>query len=161
MTTDNNNSRLPVSPQGRTDTPRATVVTPEIVDDAAQGQQRGQQQGQGGFYSQTSNGNGTRFTYTTWTGGAGMGGGLESGGLVARDGCLPAMITMLLTGVCAVQWGILAAISFVVFYILASGMSFMLRLRNLMQGRNIDPWVFRIVSWLGAGVLVAWLSDAF
>lgn len=160
MTTDNTNSRLPVPTQGDSDTPRTTVITPEIVDDSAQGQRRGQQ-GHGGFYTQTGDSSGSGFTYTTWSSGAGMGAGMGSGGLVARDGCLPAMITILLTGVCAVQWGVLAAISFVVFYVLASGMSFMLRLRNLMQGRNINPWVFRIVSWVGAGILVAWLSDAF
>lgn len=154
MTVDKHDPHLPVPNQGNTDSSRATVITPEIVDDSAQGRQ-----GQHGeaFYSQTTNSGGTRFTYTSWSGGAGLG----SGNLVARDGCLPAMITLLLTAVCAVQWGILSAISFVVFYLLASGMGFMVRLRNLMQGRAIDPWVFRIASWVGAGLIVAWLSDAF
>lgn len=151
MNTEKNGSSLPAVPdssaasQGQ----KVTVITPEVVDDSRQGQKQ-----------QTFTGSGdSRFTYATWNAG-GMG-GMGAGSLVARDGCLPGMITLLLTAVCAVQFGVLSAIGFLVFYAITSGVGFFLRVRALMQGTNINPWLFRVGAWLASSVLVVWLSDGF
>lgn len=126
------------------------VITPEVVDDGAQQGDRQQ------IFSGTS-ANGSRFTYATWNSG-GLG-GFGSGGMVARDGCLPGLVTLLLAAVCAVQFGILSAIGFLVFYAIGSGMGFFWRVRCLMQGKNISPWFFRVGAWIVASLLVVWLSQ--
>lgn len=151
MNTEKNDSSLPAVPESSTTSQgqKVTVITPEVVDDSQHGQKQQTFTGSGG----------SRFTYTTWN--AGGLGGMGTGSLVARDGCLPGMITMLLAAVCAVQFGVLSAIGFLVFYAISSGVGFFLRVRALMQGTNINPWVFRTGAWLVSSVLVVWLSDGF
>lgn len=151
MNTEKDASNLPVvSGQPHVDDSapqQITVITPEIVDDGAQDHRQ-----------QTFSGtrDGSRFTYATWNSG-GLG-GFGSGSMVARDGCLPGLITLLLAGASAVQFGLLSAIAFLVFYALGSGMGFFWRVRCLMQGKNISPWFFRVGAWLVASLLVVWLS---
>lgn len=152
MNAEKDASNLPaVSGQSPADgsAPQPTVITPEVVDDSAQ---QGRQQ----TFSGTS-ANGSRFTYATWNSG-GLG-GFGSGGMVARDGCLPGLVTLLLAAVSAVQFGVLSAIGFLVFYAIGSGMGFFWRVRCLMQGKNINPWFFRVGAWIVASLLVVWLSE--
>lgn len=160
MTIEHKGNSLPAVPDGNRDgdkqgtaqAQKVTVITPEIVRES--GEERHESFGNAG---------GTRFTYTTWN--TGTGGGFGSGafgsGMVARDGCLPALITLLLAAVCAVQFGVLSAIGFLVFYAIGSAAGFLLRVRSLMQGTNISPWIFRLGAWGLACVLVVWLSDGF
>lgn len=158
MNTEKNDSTLPAVPeQSSADSGAAqqvTVITPEVVDDSRQG-----------YKQQTFSGtsaDGSRFTYATWSsGGLGGLGGMGAGGMVARDGCLPGLVTIALAAVCAVQFGILSAIGFLVFYALGSGMGFFWRVRCLMQGKNVSPWFFRVGAWLVSSLLVVWLSDGF
>lgn len=161
MTTENKDNSLPAIPdadatsQEASQAQRVTVITPEIVPES--GDRRQEQRRQENF----GKAGGARFSYTTWnTGSGGFGGGM-GGGMVARDGCLPGMITLLLAAVCAVQFGVLSAIGFLVFYAIGSAAAFMLRLRVLMEGKHVSPWIFRIATWGAASLLVVWLSDGF
>lgn len=157
MTNEHKENSLPAVPEGNRDRNRegtaqkVTVITPEIVAEGGEEQRE-----------TFSNAGGTRFSYTTWnTGGGAFGSGAFGTGMVARDGCLPGMITLLLAAVCAVQFGILSAIGFLVFYAIGSAAAFMLRVRTLMQGTHVSPWIFRLAVWGLASLLVVWLSDGF
>lgn len=163
MEKENEPSTLPAVPGDSSGTER-TVINPEVVPDHDQGGRHSQQGAQGQSFQQytTMGGNGgsgsTRFTFTSWqAGGSPLGGGL----MVTRDGCLPALVTLVLALSCTVQFGLLSAIGFLVFYALGSGIGFIARVRGLMEGRHISPWFFRIGSWLVAYALVVWLSDGF
>lgn len=115
------------------------------------------------------------FRFAVWhgasSGGAGGAGGPGGfGGMgMGRSSCLPGCITLFLTLVCAVQFGILGALGFLVFHLIGSGMVLALNLRQIMQGQpahfglglTMGPWVGRLVIWGGSWALVGWLSGGF
>ncbi|MEG2172696.1 MAG: hypothetical protein RRY29_05490 [Desulfovibrionaceae bacterium] len=144
MNAEKNNAHLPAVPTDAppSDTQKVTIITPEVVEDSQQGRHA---------YGGDS---GTHFSYATWNTG-----GVGSGGMVSRDACLPGMITLLLAAVCAVHFGVLSAIGFLVFYAMGSAVGFLVRVRSLMQGQVLSPWIFRVGAWGGAALLVTWLSD--
>ena len=92
--------------------------------------------------------------------GPGTGPGLFT--TMGRDSCLPGMITLGIMLVCAVQFGVLAALGFGIFYLLGSAFMLIFQVRQAMQGRALHPlvgsWLGRMAVWAGSWVLAGWLS---
>lgn len=132
-----------------------------------------QEQGQG------QHGSGS-FRFAMWHG-ANSGGNGTSGGIggmgMGRSSCLPGCITLFLLLVCSVQFGVLAALGFLIFHLVGSGMVLALTLQQMMRGRPaylwlipllgpslspvVWPWLGRVVVWGSSWALVGWLSGGF
>ena len=92
-----------------------------------------------------------QFRFATWSGNTPLGGG----------SCLPGAITLVLVLACGVQFGFLAALGFVFFYLIGSAAASAISLQRLMQGKPLSPffqWAPRVVVWAGAWLLTAWLA---
>ena len=150
---------LPARSQGQPTRP----VDPEILSpEADSGWQHGGGHGQsrqgsqqGTHQGQTSTGQ--RFVFTS----------LNFGSPATADGCLPGYITLFLAGVCLVQFGLLAAIGFVVFYGIGSVIVAVARMQGMVDGRLsplLDParpvgrWAPRSAVWALCFLLTAWLA---
>ena len=93
-------------------------------------------------------------------------GGLRFGhiwtsGRMEQNACLAPCITFALFLVCLAQFGLLAGIGFVFFHIVGSVAGSMRDMRLLMQGREPNPWPWRIGNWLVCFLLTAWLAGGF
>ncbi len=66
-------------------------------------------------------------------------------------------ITLVLFFTCLFQWGFLAALGFIFFYIICAGIGFYYNLRRMVSGYAPTPWLTRIVSWIVCLGLVSWL----
>lgn len=82
-------------------------------------------------------------------------------GRAEQNACLAPCISFALFLVCLVQFGVLAGIGFVFFHIVGSVAGSLREMRELMQGRRPNPWVWRIGNWFVSFLLVAWLSGGF
>ena len=89
----------------------------------------------------------TRVFYTTFPSGQGL-----------PPACLPTLITLVLALVVAFQFGILAAIGFLVFAAISRLLIFFMSIRHFLEGRFFNPWVPHLISWFICWLLVAWLS---
>lgn len=132
------------------DTPR-TVIDPEVVDERESGGERQ-------FFSRTTReSGGTRYTFASWN----VNGNRGSGGFVGGGSCLPGCITLFMPVLCAVQFGVLAAVGFLFFYMIGSGIAIFAGLQRVMQGRTLNPWIPRVINWGVSWLLAGWLSGGF
>ncbi|MSS26681.1 hypothetical protein FYJ44_01160 [Desulfovibrio sp. PG-178-WT-4] len=98
-------------------------------------------------------------------------GGFGSGGLhfgriwtsgrADQNACLAPCISFALFMVCLAQFGLLAGIGFVFFHIVGSVAGGLRDMRQLMQGRQPNPWPWRMGNWLVSFLLTAWLAGGF
>ncbi len=74
----------------------------------------------------------------------------QYGGLNSRSNgsCLPSFITLGIALSLGVQFGILASIGFLVFYAIASAISFAISVRRMAQGQSPLLWFGRVAVWL-------------
>lgn len=80
---------------------------------------------------------------------------------VYGNGCLGGAITFGLFIVCLGQYGLLAAIGFMVFYAIGGVIGSVYAARRLMGGMPANPWVWRIGNWLISFTLTVWLAGGF
>lgn len=77
------------------------------------------------------------------------------------NACLVPCITFALFLVCLSQFGLLAGIGFAVFH-LAGGVAGSIRsMRLLMEGRQANPWAWRLGNWFVSFMLTVWLAGGF
>lgn len=76
-------------------------------------------------------------------------------------GCLAPCITLVLFLVCLSQFGLLAAIGFVFFHIVGSIAGSIRAMRRLVEGRQPNPWSWRLGNWFISFMLTAWLAGGF
>ncbi|MDE7241697.1 MAG: hypothetical protein K2N62_07460 [Desulfovibrio sp.] len=76
-------------------------------------------------------------------------------------GCLSPCITLALFLVCLSQFGLLAAIGFVVFHVIGSIAGSLRAMRRLVEGRQPNPWSWRLGNWFISFMLTAWLAGGF
>ena len=76
-------------------------------------------------------------------------------------GCLAPCITLALFLVCLSQFGLLAAIGFVVFHVIGSIAGSLRAMRRLVEGRQPNPWSWRLGNWFISFMLTAWLAGGF
>lgn len=76
-------------------------------------------------------------------------------------GCLAGLITLAFLIACLGQFGILAAIGFLVFHTIGSIMGTLHSARQLMQGRIWNAWPWRIGNWLVSYIITAFLAGGF
>ena len=76
-------------------------------------------------------------------------------------GCLAPCITLALFLVCLSQFGLLAAIGFVVFHVIGSIAGSIRAMRRLVEGRQPNPWSWRLGNWFISFMLTAWLAGGF
>lgn len=119
---------------GRPARPNGDVIEPELLD----GNNRPIQPEHRQF---------SRIFYTTFPSGQGM-----------PPACLPTIVTLALALVAAFQFGLLAAIGFLVFAAIGRALTFFMTIRHLLEGRFFNPWVPHVVTWVVCWLLVAWLS---
>lgn len=125
------------------------VLEPELVDDRHQPLRPGPFSGHPGDGTAGAGGNGgfSRIFYTTFPSGQGM-----------PPACLPTIITLALALIAAFEYGLLAAIGFLVFAAIGRAVTFFLTIRHLLEGRFFNPWLPHIITWVVCWLLVAWLS---
>ncbi|MDO5537632.1 MAG: hypothetical protein Q4F72_08900 [Desulfovibrionaceae bacterium] len=67
------------------------------------------------------------------------------------------IITLGLIFGCLFQWGFLAALGFVFFYIICSAVGIYCNLQTVLRGRVPNPWISRLCAWGVSLMLVSWL----
>lgn len=80
---------------------------------------------------------------------------------IDNSGCLAAFITLCIFMACLFQWGLLAAIGFIVFHTIGNIISSIHSARQLMRGFMYNIWNLRIINWLISFFLTAWLAGGF
>ena len=80
---------------------------------------------------------------------------------VDTTGCLAAFITLSIFFACLFQWGLLAAIGFIVFHTIGSVVSSIHTARQLMRGLSYNIWSLRISNWIISFFITAWLAGGF
>lgn len=73
-------------------------------------------------------------------------------------GCLPLAITIALFIICLGQYGVLAAMGFIVFHIIGAVAGGIHSARRLMSGLPSNPWAWRIGNWTISFFLTVWLA---
>lgn len=94
-------------------------------------------------------------------GAPGFGGGFERiRTITGGDGnaCLAPCITLALFLVCLSQFGLLAAIGFLVFHTIGGIAGSLRSMRLLMAGRLVNPWAWRLGNWFVSFMLTLWLA---
>lgn len=76
-------------------------------------------------------------------------------------GCLAPCVTFALFLVCLSQFGLLAAIGFAVFHVVGSIAGSIRSMRMLVEGRQPNPWSWRLGNWFVSFMLTAWLAGGF
>ena len=71
--------------------------------------------------------------------------------------CLPAFITLLLSGIMASRYGFLEAFCFLIFTGIGKAVSFFIFVRRLFFGRPIDPRILTVAVWIVSWLLVVLL----
>lgn len=134
----------------------AEVLGPEDGDGAARcagrsGKNPGGASAGGRFY---------RMGGTFSSGGAGFGHvwTASTGGGTA---CLAPCITFALFLVCLSQFGLLAGIGFAVFHLVGSIVGAIRSMRLLVEGRQANPWSWRLGNWFVSFMLTVWLAGGF
>ena len=82
-------------------------------------------------------------------------------GRTNQNACLAPCISFALFLVCLAQFGLLAGIGFVFFHVVGSVAGGLRAMRLLMQGRQANPWSWRMGNWLISFLLTAWLAGGF
>lgn len=77
------------------------------------------------------------------------------------SGCLAPCITVALFLVCLSQFGLLAAIGFMVFHVAGSIAGSVRAMRRLVEGRQPNPWAWRLGNWFVSFMATAWLAGGF
>lgn len=80
---------------------------------------------------------------------------------VDGTGCLSGFVTLALFLVCLGQFGLLAAIGFMVFYGIGAIMGTLRNARLLMAGYPPSLWGWRLGNWVISFMLTAWLAGGF
>lgn len=80
---------------------------------------------------------------------------------VDTTGCLAGLISLTIFFACLFQWGLLAAIGFIVFHTLGSVISSIHTARQLMRGLPYNIWSLRICNWVISFFITAWLAGGF
>lgn len=146
-------SSSPAVPESDTGSPKATtVVDAEVVNE---GEARS---GQKSFTCVTGDNGRVRYSFASWNVGGTAGG---TGGFSGGVSCLPGCITLFLMALCAVQFGVLAAVGFLFFYLIGSWIAIFAGLQRAMRGKLTNPWLPRIFNWGTCWLLVGWLSGGF
>ena len=76
-------------------------------------------------------------------------------------GCLSPCITVALFFVCLSQFGLLAGIGFAIFHLVGSIAGSIRAMRRLVEGRQPNPWSWRLGNWFISFMLTAWLAGGF
>lgn len=77
------------------------------------------------------------------------------------NACLVPCITFALFLVCLSQFGLLAGIGFAVFHLAGSIAGSIRSMRLLMEGRQANPWTWRLGNWFVSFMLTVWLAGGF
>lgn len=85
-------------------------------------------------------------------------GGVWTYGPVRMDGCWPACVTFALFLVCLGQFGVLAAIGFLVFHTIGGAIGSVRAARALTFCILWNPWPWRVGNWFISFILTAWLA---
>lgn len=78
---------------------------------------------------------------------------------IDTGGCLAPAMTFALFLVCMGQFGLLAAIGFLVFHVIGSIMGSVHQARQLMAGIPVNPWAWRTGNWIISFLVTMWLAD--
>lgn len=109
------------------------IYDTEIIDD--NGQSNGKGGNQAGFGIWTASG------YSGYSG-----------------GCGPSFITFALFFACIIQFGLLAAIGFIVFYAIGSILGSIYNGRRIILGQPYNPWLWRFCNWCVSLFIVTMLA---
>lgn len=138
------------------------VLDAEVLEPGQEHERRNSRTGAFGDQDRHS---GRGFGGAEFRGGFGPGGlrfgHIWTSGRMEQNACLAPCITFALFLVCLAQFGLLAGIGFVFFHIVGSVAGSMRDMRLLMQGREPNPWPWRIGNWLVCFLLTAWLAGGF
>lgn len=77
---------------------------------------------------------------------------------ISSTGCLSPCVTLIIFLVIVSQYGLLAGICFIFFYICGSIAGSIYMARCLMRGIIINPWVPRGINWILSYLITAWLA---
>lgn len=80
---------------------------------------------------------------------------------IDTTGCLAAFITLSIFFTCLFQWGLLAAIGFIVFHTIGSAIASVHTARQLIRGLPYNIWSLRIINWVISFFITAWLAGGF
>lgn len=83
------------------------------------------------------------------------------GAPLSGTGCLGPAITFALCMVCLGRYGILAAIGFIVFYVIGAVLGTLHTTKLVMQGQPVYPWAWRTGNWIISFLLTVWLAGGF
>lgn len=77
------------------------------------------------------------------------------------NACLVPCVTFALFLVCLSQFGLLAGIGFAVFHLAGAIAGSIRSMRLLMEGRQANPWTWRLGNWFVSFMLTVWLAGGF
>lgn len=75
--------------------------------------------------------------------------------------CLAPCITFALFFVCLSQFGLLAGLGFAVFHLVGGIAGSIRSMRLLVEGREANPWSWRLGNWFVSFMLTVWLAGGF
>lgn len=75
--------------------------------------------------------------------------------------CLAPCVTFALFFVCLSQFGLLAGLGFAVFHLVGSIAGGIRSMRLLVEGREANPWTWRLGNWFVSFMLTVWLAGGF
>ena len=117
------------------------IIDVEVVDEG------GGSRGSRTSYSQAG-GAGPRVTYFHMA-------QLNSPG---HQGLMPAStVTLVLFIACMLKWGFLAGLGFLFFYAIFAALGVAWNLRQVMQGKIPNPWIWRVGNWCVSMAVVSCL----
>ena len=80
---------------------------------------------------------------------------------VSGTSCLTPCITFALFFVCLSQFGLLAGLGFAIFHLVGSIVGSIRSMRLLVEGREANPWSWRLGNWFVSFMLTVWLAGGF
>lgn len=107
---------------------------------------------------------------SSWSSGGGAyGGGGRQGwsgrtlsfAAIDNTGCAAALTTCFVFFLCLFQWGLLAAIGFIVFHTIGNVIASVYSARRLMRGIICNVWSLRAANWIISFFITAWLAGGF
>lgn len=134
---------VPYESSVRQDRDSAYIITPKVVNSESHNSNN---------FNNSSNSGFGRFVYSANT-------GHGANSLFFENGCFSILITLALAISCAIQFGVLAGIGFLVFSGIGSILTFFLGVKRMMTNKTFNPWFARIISWACAYLLIIWLAD--
>ncbi|MDE5831486.1 MAG: hypothetical protein K2H64_00600 [Desulfovibrio sp.] len=76
-------------------------------------------------------------------------------------GCLSPTVTLVLFFILLIQFGLLAAIGFGVFYTCGAILGSLRMTRAMIMGRPVNPMLWRTANWCLSFLLTVWLAGGF